>query len=121
LLSSSLSHRAIAAEDRFVPNPDRTAQLADALQATLGDVTFPVDRSIAVTLRVLIAEYVAALRAVGVTPEGSVVAVKRVLTDAGFHRKVNSESTGRALTSEAQLLDDVVAWSIREYYSSSGS
>jgi hypothetical protein len=83
----------------------------------LGDVTFPVSTSAAEELRTHVREYAAALRTNGVTPEGAVIDVKRVLFDAGLELTTHTKSTEAALTPRDHLCGRVVAWCIEGYYS----
>jgi hypothetical protein len=92
-------------------------QLAGQLRVKLSDVTFPVSKSAAEELRLHVCEYAAALRTNGVTPEGAVIDVKRVLFDAGLEPTTHTKSTEAALTPRDYLCGDVVAWCIEGYYS----
>lgn len=92
-------------------------QLAGQLQAKLGEVIFPVSNSVAEELRTHVREFAAALRSDGVTPEGAVIEVKRVLNDAGLELTTHTKSTEAALTPRDHLCGHVVAWCIEGYYS----
>lgn len=92
-------------------------QLAGQLRGRLGEVRFPVSNSAAEELRTHVREYAAALKSDGVTPEGAVIEVKRVLFDAGLELTTHAKSTEAALTPRDHLCGAVVAWCIEGYYS----
>ena len=96
---------------------DDARQLAGQLRGKLGEVRFPISTSEAEELRAHVREYAAALRSTGVTPEGAVIEVKRVLFDAGLELTTHAKSTEAALTPRDHLCGNVVAWCIEGYYS----
>jgi len=93
---------------------DDATRLAIELRMRLSAIAHPVDESAANELRDAVGRYAAALRALGMTPEAAVAAVKIALREAGFETRPDAPPTDN-ITPDDQLVSDVVAWCIEEF------
>jgi hypothetical protein len=96
-------------------------QFTVALRRSLLQVNFPVSESAANELRHRVREYALGLRSHGVTPEGAIIEIKRLLSESGLELTTRTKSTEAALTPRDLLCGAVVGWCIDGYYSQDGS
>jgi len=95
---------------------EHAAELADALQARLRKITFPVEASVERELRRCVNDYADQLKTLGLPPERVVIAMKRLVSGAGVVATSRSVATPKELDGRDKLLVDIVAWCIEQYY-----
>jgi hypothetical protein len=87
---------------------------AERLRHQLAGLQFPLDDDTRTEVQRRVREYVDFVKAQHWPPERVLVGVKRIADDAGIRSSALPAMESRA--SRADLLMDMVAWSIEEYY-----
>ena len=90
------------------------AMPAERLRQQLAGLTFPLDDKTRREIRHCVADYVDSVKAQHSLPERVLIDLKRIAADAGV--QASALLTADSRVSRADLLMDIVAWSIERYY-----
>jgi hypothetical protein len=87
---------------------------AERLRRRLADLTFPLDAAARSDVQRCVYEYVDSMKTQESPPERVLVGLKRIAEESGIRSNHLPAPESRA--SRADLLMDMVAWSIERYY-----
>jgi hypothetical protein len=87
---------------------------ADRLRICLAALQFPLDQRARTEVHRSVCEYVDQVKAEDCPPERMLIGLKRIAADSGITS--NAHPTRESRASRAELLMDMVAWSIERYY-----
>ena len=99
---------------------EHAADLIAELRARLAEVEFPLSDPVEREIRREVFACADELKGLGVPPEGVIVAVKQVASEAGLHFTSRTTSSPAALEGADKLLVEMVTWCIEQYYSGDG-
>lgn len=94
---------------------------AERLRRQLADLQFPLSVAKRDDLRRSVNDYVDSLKTLEWPPERVIVAMKRIVNDAGLSSSARVTLPGVSIDERDALLVDMVGWCIKRYYGANHS